>query len=85
MTSEADDYFSRLERKKLILSFMESGEWRKILEYYDSNEKYREPNLVWIKPSIDMLQFIEICLMGNLSRVTKDIVEWQRQRTGRIH
>ena len=65
MASE-DDYFSRLECKKLILSHMEKGEWKSVLEYYDSKQTYREPNLVWIKPSLDMLQFIESCLIGYL-------------------
>ena len=65
MASE-DDYFSRLECKKLIISHMERGEWKSVLEYYDSKHTYREPNLVWIKPSIDLLQFFESCLIGYL-------------------
>ena len=65
MTSE-DDYFSKLERKKLILSFVENGEWKRVLEYYDTDYKFREPLLVWIKPSLDLLIFIETCLLHNL-------------------
>ena len=65
MNSE-DDYFSKLERKKLILSFVENGEWKRVLEYYDTDYKFREPLLVWIKPSLDLLIFIETCLLHNL-------------------
>ena len=65
MTSE-DDYFSKLERKKLILSFVESGDWKRVLEYYDTDYKFREPLLVWIKPSLDLLIFIEETLRRNL-------------------
>ena len=65
MTSE-DDYFTKLERKKLILSFVENGEWKRVLEYYDTDYKFREPLLVWIKPSLDLLIFIETCLLHNL-------------------
>ena len=65
MTSE-DDYFSKLERKKLILSFVENGDWKRVLEYYDTDYKFREPLLVWIKPSLDLLIFIEETLRRNL-------------------
>ena len=65
MTSE-DDYFSKLERKKLILSFVENGDWKRVLEYYDTDYKFREPLLVWIKPSLDLLIFIEETLRHNL-------------------
>ena len=61
-----DDYFTKLERKKLILSFVENGEWKRVLEYYDTDFKFREPLLVWIKPSLDLLEFIETCLLHNL-------------------
>ena len=64
--SPDDDYFTKLERKKAILSFMENGDWKKVLDFYDKNEKYREPLLVWIRPSLDSLQFIEKCLIDNL-------------------
>ena len=65
MNSE-EDYFSKLERKKLILSFVENGDWKRVLEYYDTDYKFREPLLVWIKPSLDLLIFIEETLRRNL-------------------
>ena len=65
MASE-DDYFSRLERKKFILELMEAGDWRGVVEQFDADKNYREPLLVWLKPSIEMLKFLETCLLGNL-------------------
>jgi len=65
--SEADlDYFSKVERKKNILKFLENGDWKSVIDFYDKNEKFREPLLVWIRPSLDSLQFIEKCLINNL-------------------
>ena len=37
-----------------------------MIDFYDKNEKFREPLLVWIRPSLDSLQFIEKCLINNL-------------------
>ena len=77
MASE-DDYWSRMEQKKLLISFMENGDWNRVLEHYDSDKKYREPNLVWIKPSIDLLKFVETCLIGifGIEKVYKIFIEF---------
>ena len=61
-----DHYYTKLERKKVILNFMENGDWQSVLDRYDKSDKYREPLLVWIRPSLDCLQFIEKCLIDNL-------------------
>ena len=37
--SPDDDYFTKLERKKAILSFMENGDWNSVLDFYDKTEK----------------------------------------------
>ena len=65
MTSEAD-YATKQERKKFILGLMENGDWQGVLEYYDKPGLYREPLLVWIRPSLESLQFIERCLSDSL-------------------
>ena len=59
-------YFTKVERKKNLINFMENGDWQSVLDFYDKTEKYREPLLVWIRPSLDSLQFIETCLINNL-------------------
>jgi len=53
------DPFTRLERKQKMISLMEIGDWKSVLSEFDSDEGYREPLLVWIRPSLEMLKFIE--------------------------
>ena len=54
-----DDPYTRKERKDRLIGLMESGEWSKILSEFDEDPNYREPLLVWVRPSIEMLKFIE--------------------------
>ena len=65
-TYEENDYFPKLERKKLVLSHMESGDWRAVLNFYDELPNYREPLLVWVRPDLALLQFIETVLIQTL-------------------
>ncbi len=53
------DPFTRLERKQKMISLMEIGDWKSVLTEFDSDDGYREPLLVWIRPSLEMLKFIE--------------------------
>ena len=66
MASPDDDYISRLERKKNIIELMEAGDWKKVLAEFDKGDAYREPLLVWIRPTFDSLKFIENCLIHSL-------------------
>lgn len=47
-----------------MLDWMASGDWNKFLEEYDLDKDYHEPLLVWVRPSLDMLQFLESQLLG---------------------
>ncbi len=53
------DPFLRIERKQKMISLMEIGDWKSVLTEFDSDKGYREPLLVWIRPSIEMLKFVE--------------------------
>ena len=54
-----DDPYARKEKKDRLIGLMESGDWSKILSEFDENPNYREPLLVWVRPSIEMLKFIQ--------------------------
>jgi len=54
-----NDPYLRQEKKRRMISFMETGDWRSILKEFDDDQDYREPLLVWIRPSLEMLKFIQ--------------------------
>ena len=54
-----NDPYLRIEKKKKMISLMEEGNWKLILDEFEFDENYREPLLVWIKPSHEMLKFVE--------------------------
>ena len=54
-----NDPYLRIEKKKKMISLMEEGNWKSILDEFEFDENYREPLLVWIKPSHEMLKFVE--------------------------
>ncbi len=62
--SGSEDYFERQERKRKVLDLMEKEDWRGVLREFDSDDKYREPLLVWIRPSLEMLSFVEATLLS---------------------
>ena len=65
-----NDPFLRIEKKKKIITLMEEGNWKSILDEFDFDENYREPLLVWIRPSHEMLKFVEYELDKlNISKV----------------
>ncbi len=55
--AEQSDYLSRKAKRERIVSLMRDGDWRAVLAEYDG--RYHEPLLVWVRPSMDMLRFIE--------------------------
>lgn len=42
-----------------MLDWMKAGDWARILEEYDADRDYHEPLLVWVRPSLPMLKFLE--------------------------
>ena len=54
-----DDPYARKERKQRMIDLMETGDWAKILKEFDDDRSYREPLLVWVRPSLPMLKFIK--------------------------
>ena len=51
------DWVSKTRRKEAVLELMRAGDWLGVLQQF-SCEEYREPLLVWIKPSLSCLEFI---------------------------
>ena len=52
------DWVSKTRRKEAVVEMMRAGDWRAVLEEVKTDEKYREPLLVWIRPSLGCLEFI---------------------------
>ena len=52
------DWVSKTRRKEAVVELMRAGDWRAVLEEFRADEKYREPLLVWIRPSLACLEFI---------------------------
>ena len=52
------DWVSKTRRKEAVVEMMRAGDWRAVLEEFKTDEKYREPLLVWIRPSLGCLEFI---------------------------
>ena len=49
---------TKTRRKEAVVEMMKAGDWRAVLEEFKTDEKYREPLLVWIRPSLGCLEFI---------------------------
>ena len=60
MGKAIEDHFERKARKEEVLECMKNDNWQGVLDHFNRpNEKYHEPLLVWIRPSIEAIQFIE--------------------------
>ena len=60
MGKAIEDHFERKARKEEVLECMKNDNWQGVLDHFNRpNEKYHEPLLVWIRPSIESIQFIE--------------------------
>ena len=46
------------ERAARLVRLMEAGDWRAVLAEYSQDQQYREPLLVWIRPSLQVLTFL---------------------------
>ena len=55
-----EDYFERQERKAQVLECMKEDNWEGVLDHFNRpGDEYREPLLVWIRPSVEAITFIE--------------------------
>ena len=54
-----EDYFSKKERKEKVVKRMEEGDWEGVLQEFQSTDEYREPLLLWIRPTLASLYFIK--------------------------
>ena len=55
-----EDHNERQSRKQEVLDCMREDNWKGVLEHFNRpNEGYREPLLVWIRPSVEAIKFIE--------------------------
>ena len=56
---QQDDYWRRRKRKEEALRLASAGDHEGVLALYDQDEGYREPLLVWVRPSRGLLDFLE--------------------------
>ena len=55
-----EDHYERQVRKEEVLECMKQDNWKGVLDHFNRpGEKYREPLLVWIRPSVGAIKFIE--------------------------
>ena len=55
-----EEHFERQARKEKILECMREDNWKGVLDHFNTpGDKYHEPLLVWIRPSLVALKFIE--------------------------
>eukprot|EP00090_Calanus_glacialis_P008468 TRINITY_DN16819_c0_g1_i4.p1 TRINITY_DN16819_c0_g1~~TRINITY_DN16819_c0_g1_i4.p1 ORF type:complete len:206 (+),score=46.43 TRINITY_DN16819_c0_g1_i4:94-711(+) len=52
-------YVTKKARKEKVLQLIEKGQWEAVLQEYENNDEYREPLLLWIRPTMACLTFIE--------------------------
>ena len=51
------DWVTKTRKKEAVVELMRSGDWLGVLQQFNS-EEYREPLLLWIRPSLSSLEFI---------------------------
>lgn len=67
--------FVRTERKQKMIDYMRDKNWNKILEEFDADEAFREPLLVWIRPSLDLMHFLRDTLLQlDINKVRLDFL-----------
>ena len=57
-TSQTMDWVTQKNRKEKVVEMMRNGEWRGVIKEFHGDDKYREPLLVWIRPTLHCLEFI---------------------------
>ena len=64
------DWVAKTRKKEAVVELMRSGDWLGVLQQFNS-EEYREPLLLWIRPTLSSLEFIRDSLSSlNLSAVS---------------
>ena len=63
-----EDPYERKVRKEEVLECMKQDNWKGVLDHFNRpGDKYREPLLVWIRPSVAAIKFIEHALKRLIS------------------
>lgn len=52
------DWVTQKNRKEKVVEMMRNGDWRQVIKEFHGDDKYREPLLVWIRPTLHCLEFI---------------------------
>ena len=61
MGKTIEEHFARQARKEEVLESMRENDWKGVLEHFNRpNDNYHEPLLVWIRPSMAALTFLEV-------------------------
>ena len=55
-----EDHNQRQARKEQVLECMREDDWKGVLDHFNTDDKYHEPLLVWIRPSVEAIRFIEV-------------------------
>ena len=67
-----EDPYERQVRKEEILDCMKNDDWNGVLDHFNRpNDMYHEPLLVWIRPSLGAIKFIETELKRLFCIITK--------------
>jgi len=59
MAGEELGYLERKERIANIMELMQNDNWTAVLKYFQGEEEYHEPLLVWVRPTLECLKFIK--------------------------
>ena len=54
------DWVTQRNRKDKVVEMMKQGDWRRVIQEFQGEDHYREPLLVWIRPSVSSLEFVKI-------------------------
>ena len=52
------DWVTARNRKEKLVEMMKVGNWRQVLGEFTEDPSYREPLLVWVKPSLACLEWL---------------------------
>ena len=70
-----EDHFERQARKEEVLECMRNDDWKGVLDHFSRpGDNYHDPMLVWIRPSLEAIQFIESELKRSISYLKKMII-----------
>ena len=77
MSVYTSNYLEDKARRETVAEMMRVGDWRGVMDSFHGGEHARDPLLVWIRPSLQCLQFIkqQINSLGinSISSIGRDI------------